>query len=316
MITPKITNLGYSNLWTDMSNILGYASNFQKLITKLFANGEQGFFYDPSDIGTMFQDASGTIPVTAGQPVGLILDKSKPNTNTSILDSAFLLADGWIKSNPAISVTNVGGSLRVSKGTVSPNNVYRPFSCESGKLYRLTVKYKNHTGNNVRFFVRSASGAGGSLVLSQAIVTGINTDGEGSTFFISNSSTHSVLIDSQNAFESSVDVESITITKVSDSINHAYQTTSAARPILRDVPRRIEYDAVDDKLITNLPAQLTGCTVIRSVPNVGTQILTGQTIPATYEDNKDYCGLIVINRALTPSETSTITAEFNKRAGV
>jgi hypothetical protein len=98
--------------------------------------------------------------------------------------------------------------------------------------------------------------------------------------------------------------------------NHAYQTTSAARPILRDTPRRIDFDAVDDKLITNLQAQLTGCTVIRAIPSVGTQILTGRTIPATYEDNKDHCGLIVINRVLTPSETSAITAEFNKRAGV
>ncbi|MGO5535729.1 hypothetical protein PGK06_010985 [Acinetobacter baumannii] len=98
--------------------------------------------------------------------------------------------------------------------------------------------------------------------------------------------------------------------------NHAYQTTSAARPILQDAPRRIDFDAIDDKLITNLPAQLTGCTVIRAVPNVGTQILTGQTIPTTYNDNTDHCGLIVINRVLTPSETSAITAEFNKRAGV
>ena len=97
---------------------------------------------------------------------------------------------------------------------------------------------------------------------------------------------------------------------------HAYQSTFAARPILRDTPRRIDFDAVDDKLITSLPAQLTGCTIIRSVPNVGTQILTGQTIPATYEDNTDHCGLLVINRALTSSETSAITAEFNKRAGV
>ena len=85
---------------------------------------------------------------------------------------------------------------------------------------------------------------------------------------------------------------------------------------MNDTPRRIDFDTVDDKLITNLPTQLTGCTVIRSVPNVGTQILTGQTIPATYEDSTDHCGLIVINRALTPSETSAITAEFNKRAGV
>jgi hypothetical protein len=36
-----------------------------------------GAWYDPSDLSTMFQDAAGTTPVTAaGQPVGLILDKS------------------------------------------------------------------------------------------------------------------------------------------------------------------------------------------------------------------------------------------------
>lgn len=38
-------------------------------------------FYDPSDLSTMYQDADGTIPVTATeQPVGLMLDKS-PNGN-------------------------------------------------------------------------------------------------------------------------------------------------------------------------------------------------------------------------------------------
>lgn len=43
----------------------------------LFANGEQGAWYDPSDLSTLFQDAAGTTPVTAdGDPVGLMLDKS------------------------------------------------------------------------------------------------------------------------------------------------------------------------------------------------------------------------------------------------
>ena len=50
MITPKITNLGYSSLWTGMSSILGYKVNFEKLIAKLFANNEQGFAYDPNDL--------------------------------------------------------------------------------------------------------------------------------------------------------------------------------------------------------------------------------------------------------------------------
>ncbi len=47
------------------------------VVRALFANGEQGAWYDPSDFSTMFQDSAGTTPVTAtGQPVGRLLDKS------------------------------------------------------------------------------------------------------------------------------------------------------------------------------------------------------------------------------------------------
>jgi hypothetical protein len=43
----------------------------------MFANGEQGVWYDPGDMSTLFQDSAGTTPVTAvEQPVGRILDKS------------------------------------------------------------------------------------------------------------------------------------------------------------------------------------------------------------------------------------------------
>lgn len=46
-------------------------------VAALFSAGEQGAWYDPSDFSTMFQDAAGSIPVTAvGQAVGRILDKS------------------------------------------------------------------------------------------------------------------------------------------------------------------------------------------------------------------------------------------------
>ena len=266
---------------------------------------------------TLYQDATGTIPVTAaGQPLGLVLDKSKPILNGQNILSNFLTEDGLVKSNPDISISMVGGLLRISKGAVSPQYVYKAFSCEANKLYRLSVKYKNHTGNNVRFWVRNGSGAGVPPLLSQVIQTFSATDGSGDTLFISIAETHSILIDSQNAAESSVDVESISVVKVSDSINHAYQTTSSMRPLLVASPQRLDYDTVDDKLITNLPSQLTGCTVVRSVPNVGTQILTNQTISTPYNDSTDHCGLIVINRALTTAETAQITQLFNKAAGV
>lgn len=43
----------------------------------LFRSGAQGAWYDPSDLTTLYQDVSGTLPVTAdGDPVALMLDKS------------------------------------------------------------------------------------------------------------------------------------------------------------------------------------------------------------------------------------------------
>lgn len=43
----------------------------------LFSRGEQGAWYDFGNLATLFQDAAGTIPVTAvGQPIGRVLDLS------------------------------------------------------------------------------------------------------------------------------------------------------------------------------------------------------------------------------------------------
>lgn len=53
-------------------------------IGQLFASGEQGAWYDPSDMSTLFQDSAGTVPVTAvEQPVGRILDKSGRGNHAS-----------------------------------------------------------------------------------------------------------------------------------------------------------------------------------------------------------------------------------------
>lgn len=49
----------------------------------LFSNGEQGVWFDPSDLSSMYQDAAGTIPAAIGQPVGLILDKSGNGNHAS-----------------------------------------------------------------------------------------------------------------------------------------------------------------------------------------------------------------------------------------
>lgn len=56
---------------------------------ELFQGGEQGVWYDPSDLTTLYQDAAGTTPVTsAGDPVGLMLDKSGNGNHATQATSA------------------------------------------------------------------------------------------------------------------------------------------------------------------------------------------------------------------------------------
>ena len=277
------------------------------LIKALFTSGEQGFAYDPNDLTTLYQDAAGTIPVTAMvQPVGLMLDKSKglvlgsnivPNGSFSS-DTAWNKGAGWTIADGAARFDG-SASFSILSGVASPSI--------NGKWLWVELDL-----SNVGVSVTQVR-----VLTSGALAATIPVSGAGKySAMVLGGSTPSIGIQTQfatganNAFT----LDNVSIKEAFG--NHAYQSTSASRPILRDAPRRIDFDAVDDKLITNLPAQLTGCTVIRSVPNVGTHILTNQTVPTPYNDNIDNCGLIVINRALTASETSQITKLFNKAAGV
>lgn len=317
--TPLSTVIGGA-FWTPEATILGSASRtLNQIIKSLFANNEQGFAYDPNDLSTMFQDAAGTIPVTgAGQPVGLILDKSKGLALEHILTNSndFTLSSGkWtVGSNVQFSLNPTNGAAQLTF---------------AGDRYDLI----NHFGygvlrSNLRemfeisFDAKHISGADMVVGLGYGDAQTVSATENGRvvrrySFKIFNNAgglNRAIIFSSSSSKEAIWEISNVSTARVRG--NHTHQNTSASRPILRDTPRRVDFDAVDDRLTTSLPAQLTGCTVIRSVPNVGTQILTGQTIPATYEDNKDHCGLIVINRALTATEASQITKLFNRAAGV
>ena len=287
----------------------GAKLSFETVMKKLFTNGEQGFFYDPNDLSTMFQDASGAIPVTAvGQPVGLIRDKSGrgnharqttsaarpilrsiPILGTEVIgDPEFNDPSYW--NVDALGTTSVSGGFARFNAAPTGRNVGRANATTLGKTYQLTFTISSISGGSIRPSI--------SLGTGSVTFASFNKVGTYTIVAVASGTVPTVQI-------TAIGDTTATVDRISVKEVLGYKTNNF-----------IGYDGVDDKLTTTFPAQLTGCTVIRSVPNVGTQILTGQTIPATYEDNTDHCGLIVINRALTPSETSTITAEFNKRAGV
>lgn len=76
---------------TSVANAVGdvFKPTYNQIIKSLFANGEQGFFYDPNDLSTMWQDQAKLLPVTGeGQPVRHILDKSGNNNHAFATSSA------------------------------------------------------------------------------------------------------------------------------------------------------------------------------------------------------------------------------------
>ena len=78
--TPPSTSIG-GFTGTSISTVIGFdfASTATPTLSpkSIFAGGKQGVWYDPSDKSTLFQDVSGTVPVTKdGDPVALMRDKS------------------------------------------------------------------------------------------------------------------------------------------------------------------------------------------------------------------------------------------------
>ena len=301
--TPLSTVIGGA-FWTPGATILGSSSkNLTQLIKSIFATGEQGFAYDPDDLSTLYQDAAGTIPVTeAGQTVGLVLDKSKGLFRGAeiIINSDFSNGKtGWVDVNNWWSVVNGRAYHPVSSVY---NEIRQSIASAAGKFVEVTFNIEVLQGTAIVGL--SSANIGGQ-------VFGVGT--HNAKFYALASATSSFFAARTSGLSTEFYIDNVSVKEIAG--NHAYNTTSAQRPLLVANPQRLDYDTVDDKLTTTLPTQLTGCTVVRSVPNVGTQILTGQIIPTIYNDNIDNCGLIVINRALTASETSQITKLFNKAAG-
>lgn len=115
----------------------------------LFSSGEQGAWYDPSDLSTMFQDSAGTTPVTgAGQVIGLIQDKSG-NANHAFQDIeaskpilrnvlglwwvAFDGVDDYLETKP-LDFTNtnkLSGFFGLRKSNANPTSIFAELSVSS-----------------------------------------------------------------------------------------------------------------------------------------------------------------------------------------
>lgn len=197
------------------------ATRLARAVKALFAYGEQGAWYDPSDLSTLYQDSAGTTPVTAvGQPVGLMLDKRLGLVRGAELipDSSFDDTTKWTKTQPT------SGSVTVSGGVLTINST-------DGSYANASPVGVNVVANAWYEYVITLTSCTGNLTVNIGGTQGVNFTGAG-VF-------RGVLFTSTTAMEGvkraggAVNgvVTDFSVRKLDG--NHATQATAANRPILQ-----------------------------------------------------------------------------------
>lgn len=190
----------------------GGGSPFSPL--SLFAGGAPGAWYDPSDLTTLFQDSAGTTPVTAvEQPVGLMLDKSQGlvlgpelvvNGNFSNGTTGWTVDAGW----------SIGGGVAIK--TAGSANYVKQGTPVVGKWYKVTFDVVSISAGNV-------FGVAGDISASS-----FNTTGTKTVYILAISAGFGFGVYGNAAFAGSID--NISVKELPG--NHAFQATSASRPVL------------------------------------------------------------------------------------
>lgn len=124
-------------------------NDYESSVAALFESSEAGFWLDPSDTTTLYQDISGLIPVTdVEQPVGLVLDKAhgKP------FYGAERIVNGDFSSGTTGWTTGTGATI--SDGRVNCTNVanflYQDNAFVVGKRYRVVFDVTFTSGSQLR----------------------------------------------------------------------------------------------------------------------------------------------------------------------
>lgn len=185
-------------------------------IVRAIVSENDGAWFDPSDLSTLYQDASGTIPVTAvEQPVGLMLDKSQgmmlgPEFTPTVYSGTTDTTGLWTIQPTIVrrnGDTTTFAALTLGSGIVA------------GKFYKVTFTISNKTGDDV--IVRVGGGAGDYARLSS---------GESSAVLKAGGSEPVLFFAGYDGTTGTADITNISVRELYG--NHATQSVTASRPVL------------------------------------------------------------------------------------
>jgi len=234
----------------------------------LFAAGEQGAWYDPSDLTTLFQDQAGTTPVTAvEQPVSLMLDKSKGGDAIgadTVVNGTFAADSDWTKGT---DWTIGSGVATKTAGTAAV--LSQAATLTAGRSYIVTYTITRTAGTLIARFT-GATTVSGTARSAAGTYTDILTAVSGNT---------TLEFSADSSFAGTVD--NVTLKQLPAG-NHAYtpSTATASRPVLSArVNLLTKTEQFDDGAWTKTNSSITANTIVapdgtltadKTVPNNGT----------------------------------------------
>lgn len=146
--------------------------------SQLFASGQEGGYYDISDITTLFQDTAGTIPVTTtGQTVGKVLDKSGRGRHLVAPSDA---QRPIYTVNGALKYLLFDGSDDYMTESGSPSSIVKPLTLAAAANCGVSGN-KIIVGDTLRteIAINTVGGnlfAGGSSISTSGLSTSVNVD--------------------------------------------------------------------------------------------------------------------------------------------
>lgn len=215
-IDPLLLNLNNTKISSENKiSFVGIREEQQDLtqfINSAFEGTRYGFAYDINDLSTLYQDQFARTPAEVDKPVGLVLDKSKRlMVGLNLLKNSLNSSDEWLTN----ADWAIGNGYAVSGANIT-GSFYRPSTLEAGKWYEafLTVDEISSGFVNLPY---DGTGANQSNVTTPGTYRRVFYAGTSSLYVYASNFTGKV--------------SNIVVRELAG--NHAYQSTSDQRPILR-----------------------------------------------------------------------------------